>query len=50
LPPSAIRVWEYGTPIVPPGKVGAVLMVKPAAMLSVNALLAVMDAVGDLHR
>ena len=30
--------------MVPPGKVGAVLMVKPAAMVSVNALLAVMDA------
>ena len=30
--------------MVPAGSVGAVLIVKPAAMLSVKALLAVMDA------
>jgi hypothetical protein len=44
VPPTATKGWEYGDPIAPLGNVGAVLMLRPLAMASVNALLALLEA------
>src|SRR5260370_32296487 len=39
VPPTATKGWEYGDPIAPLGNVGAVLMLRPPAIASVNVLV-----------
>ena len=41
VPPAAARVSVYPTPIVPLGNAGAVVIVKPAAIVILNCLVAV---------
>jgi hypothetical protein len=44
VPPDAFSVAVYATPAEPTGRVGAVMMVRPVAVVSVNALLAETEA------
>ena len=44
MPPDAVSVCEYDVPTAPLGSVGAVTMVKPAEITTVNALVAVTEA------